>query len=198
MTKELNAKAAERREYYRVDDFVALKVEQIPPAEEALLQESFVERRNAFALANDFTKSDQKHFSEFNELRRLYPEVALYIFKLEQRITRLAHLIEQKNDEFPAQPTHKVNISGKGIRFTHWQALTAGDKVLLRLMLYPSLTRILTLAKVVDCVVDRSLSVDEQYYAIRADFARIVDEDRELLVRHIHYVQRQQLRRRLI
>ena len=195
--------AVERREYFRIDDFITLKLERLTDAQLPLLLADFVEQRNAFAMANNFVKTDDKYLFEFNELKQRYPDVAAYIARLEQRIVKLAHLIEQSNNEFPNQPTHRVNISGKGLRFSHWEALNTNEYVLLKMLLYPSLTRIFAVGKVIDSVVDRKLSasggvnksdIDERYYAVRVNFEHIMSEDQELLVRHIHALQRRRLR----
>ena len=184
-----------KREYFRVDDSISLKVERIEHSDEQTLFELFSEKRKAFATGNPFAAGDEDDLVEFSKLKQLYPEVAAYIARLEKRLARLAYFIDQDDGDFPSLPTHIVNISGNGIRFTHWEMLEKGTMVSLRFMLYPSLTRIMCFAKVLDYTVDQASDADRQYQ-IRAEFTHLVEEDRKLIVRHIHNLQLRALRNR--
>jgi hypothetical protein len=84
--------------------------------------------------------------------------------------------------ELPGHPTHCINVSASGLNFRCEQAFAVGTLLELRLLLFPSFTRMLVYASVV-----RSLELPGELppYDIGVEFAHIEENDRELLIKHV-------------
>ena len=88
-----------------------------------------------------------------------------------------------------------MNISGSGIRFRHSQRLRAGSKLRMELQLFPSCTCLSLLGTVVRCGELKQPAKNGDRYVIAAAFADIHDDDRELVIRHVHSLQLDYARR---
>ena len=184
----MNASQNERRRYYRIDDYVALKVVALSEAELAdRLAQS--ERDDASTLLmNRLRLQRDKHLPNLRAAQQRYPEIASYLVLLEEQIELLARVVTNQQDDLPDSPTDPVNLSAQGIRFNHATPMEAGDAMELHIKLFPSLVRVVVQGHVVNCA---AIGADEggEEFSIAADFTHIREEDRELLVKHIHRLQ---------
>ena len=190
-----SAQLTEKRAFFRIEDHIALRVERIESGQEARMFEIFPGQRNAFALTNPLGSANQHDLHRLGEIRRHYPAVAAYIANLERRIEQLAQFVAQQYDDFPKQPTHRASIGGGGIRFAHPERVEEGDFLLLRMMLFPSLTRVMALSCALACKPDEEENGEaETPWLVSCEFTHMVEQDRESLIKHIHEQQLRQLR----
>ena len=100
---------------------------------------------------------------------------------------------EEHDDSSPVSsipehgPTHKVSLSGSGIAFAHNHLLQPGDRVNLRLTLYPSETE-LALSAMIVSVGQAKGPVSGGEYAARAVFSDIESSMRKQILDHINYI----------
>ncbi|TBU97736.1 PilZ domain-containing protein [Stutzerimonas kirkiae] len=174
----------ERREYYRIEDRIAL---QILPREH---QETSAEDREP-AL-----------FELFGELHRLDFEAQLLLRQIAENDRTLANYLKVQNKriELLGQaiasnlleaigPARTVMLSEAGIDFQHDQPLAEGESITLKLVLMPLALGLRLPARVLRC------SHNATGYAIAAAFESLSDAQRQFLARHI--LQKQALERRL-
>ena len=109
--------AADRREYFRINDQIALKYRIIEHAE---IDGAIAKRKEGLpdvnSMASSFasTNLDMKHAIE--KCRRELPEVATYLDGLNSKLEVLIRLLLANGSELPDHPTHDVNLSASGLR----------------------------------------------------------------------------------
>ena len=97
---------------------------------------------------------------------------------------------EQQIDE--QQPVSHVNISAQGIRFHFGESFNRDELIEMRITLLPAYRRLLVVGTVVWCIEDPN-AIGAQKNAVAVDFTYIHEADREVLAKHIHARQLQQL-----
>ena len=178
---------ADRREYYRIEDMIALEITPLS-ALEAASGEVLQDASPLFNLLSEL------HLSEFESqhlLRQISERdrtLSSYLKTLNKRVELLSQIVAQtvlgKIGEL--QP---VKLSEGGIEFHHPQACLAGSHVSLKLVLMPQALGLLLRARVIEC-----LAQDDRFTII-AEFESITDTQRQLLARYI--LQKQAQARRL-
>lgn len=182
----------ERRRYYRADDAIGLEIKLVSDTRRAeILANLEVERRKL--VANAITVQREKHLPALQTIAMRYPEIAAYLAHLGRQVEMLAGLFATTDAALPLEPTHQVSLSGQGI-FCHIdQELSPGSLLELRLTLFPERVPILLYGTVVRC--RRGLEAGaERPFGIAVDFTHIHEEDREILLKHIHSLQIRSLR----
>lgn len=178
----------ERREYYRIEDRIALQITPLPASTEALPEHD---------------ETEPPGFGLLGELHRLEFEAQHLLRQLGERNRTLASYLKVQNRrlELVAQavatrllgdigPTREVVLSEGGVRFAQTEPLQVGSRVQLTLVLLPHSIGLRLLAEVVHC----QPQADGQH-EIGLEFKSLSDAQRQLLARHI--LQQQALRRRL-
>lgn len=185
--------SSERRRSFRINDHISLEVEPLAddPAVQAWL-ERFDEERERLALANDYLLLKDQFLPRLAAVQSHHPDVAVYLRHLEQKIDRLAGIVQQRDLGLPPSPTHEANLSATGIRFAHDAPLEQGNHVALRIVLYPELAVIPALGRVVWC-----RPAEDGLHEVAIDFEHIDERDADLLARHNVRTQLRSIRRPL-
>ncbi len=185
--------ASERRRSFRINDHISLEVEPLAdnPAVQAWL-ERFDEERERLALANDYLLLKDQFLPRLAAVQSHHPDVAVYLRHLEQKIDRLAGIVQQRDLGLPPSPTHEANLSATGIRFAHDAPLEQDSHVALRIVLYPELAVIPALGRVVWC-----RPAEDGLHEVAIDFEHIDERDADLLARHNVRTQLRSIRRPL-
>ena len=184
-----------RRESFRINDRIALCVN---PLSEANYRQSRANMRNTQIkqrTLNSILAEGDSQRGVLRHIRDSDPAIANYLQSLEERLDALARLLVGEQNITPDVPTHDVNISGNGVRFQHAQALTEGSHVELDLQLFPERTCLHMLATVVRSKEMQRRSKTGGRFMIAVDYCDIHEDDRELLIRHIHTLQMDYARR---
>lgn len=106
--------------------------------------------------------------------------------------------LEPPASESVENDTLQANISAGGIAFTADEALLAGDRLMLRILLLSSLTTISVCAEVVYCKPSNPYEDNRYPFTIGARFVNLSDTDSELLRRHVERCNRQRIAVNLI
>ena len=177
---------ADRREYYRIEDMIALEITPLS-APQAASSEVLQDESPLFNLLSEL------HLSEFESqhlLRQISERdrtLSSYLKTLNKRVELLSQIVAQtvlgKIGEL--QP---VKLSEGGIEFHHPHAYSVGSHLALKLVLMPQALGLLLRARVTHC------EAVEGGYGIGTEFELITDTQRQLLARHI--LQKQALARR--
>ena len=177
----------ERREYYRIDDMIALQISSIHGAE-ATSKDVLLDDSPLFNLLSEF------HLSEFEAqhlLRQISEKdrsLAAFLKVQNKRLDLLSQIMARGLlDEVGApQP---VIISEGGIDFQHPTPLATGVHLAVKLVLMPQALGLLLRARVTHC------DPKGDGFDVGTEFESMTDAQRQLLARYI--LQKQAQERRL-
>lgn len=178
----------DRREYYRIEDTIALEIRPLS-AHEATGQEVLQDESTLFNLLSEL------HLSEFESqhlLRQISERdrtMAAYLKVLNKRIDLLGQVVAQTVlDKF--EEPQAVVLSEGGIEFEHHLAYPPDSQLAIKLLLMPQALGLLLRAKVTNCEPEGFGT-----FKIGTEFESQTDAQRQLLARYI--LQKQAQERRL-
>lgn len=177
----------DRREYYRIEDTIALEIRPLT-ATEATGQEVLQDASPLFNLLSEL------HLSEFESqhlLRQISERdrtTAAFLKSQNKRIDLLSQVVALTVLGQIGAP-QPVIISEGGIDFQHPSPIAASARLSVKLVLMPQALGLLLRARVTHC--DRK----GDGYVVGTEFEHLTDAQRQLLARHI--LQKQAQERRL-
>lgn len=178
----------DRREYYRIEDTIALEIRPLS-ALEAAGQEVLQDASPLFNLLSELHLSEFESQHLLRQISERDRNIANYLKVMNKRIDLLsqvvAHTVLGKFGE--PQP---VVLSEGGIEFEHHLAYPAGSHLAIKLLLMPQALGLLLRAKVTHCEPESFGT-----FEIGTEFEALTDAQRQLLARYI--LQRQAHERRL-
>ncbi|MGF1548890.1 MAG: PilZ domain-containing protein [Thiotrichales bacterium] len=176
-----------RRGYYRIDDYVALTVKELSPEEVSQADVIYERRRHQHGLMNDIAAEREKHLPTLQRVREDYPEVADYLDLMERQINTLAFRLVHANNLRTRAPSHTINLSASGMRFTTPRPVHRGNLLEVMLLLFPSYSVVYAYAKVVRAERQASSTAKgAERWLISVQFTHLHEEDREAIARHVH------------
>ncbi|HDS1735856.1 PilZ domain-containing protein [Pseudomonas sp. BP8] len=177
----------DRREYYRIEDRIALEISPLSAAE-ALEPELLQDDSPLFSLLSELHLSD---FESQHLLRQLSDKdrtLAAFLRAQNKRLDLLSALVAQTLLGEIGQP-QRVILSEGGIEFIQAQQIDPGTRVKVKMVLMPRAHGLLLRGRVTHCD-----PLADGGYDIGTEFTDMTDAQRQLLARHI--LQRQQQQRR--
>ncbi|MGG2397204.1 PilZ domain-containing protein [Pseudomonas sp. SH1-B] len=177
----------DRREYYRIEDTIALEFTLLSGAE-ALAGDELHDPSPLFNLLSDLHLMDFESQHLLRHISERDRTLANYLKVINKRIDLLGQAVAQSLLRDIGAP-RQVSLSEGGISFNHAQALAPGSHLAIKMVLMPQALGLLLRAQVVHC----SQRTDGQY-EIGTEFEALTDAQRQLLARHI--LQKQALERR--
>ncbi|MBT2373332.1 PilZ domain-containing protein [Pseudomonas fluorescens] len=177
----------DRREYYRIEDMIALEISPLS-GPEAASKEVLLDDSPLFNLLSEL------HLSEFESqhlLRQIGERdrtLAAFLKVQNKRIDLLSQIMAQSllGEIGTPQP---VIISEGGIEFQHPSALAPDSQLAVKLVLMPQALGLLLRAKVTHC------DAKSGGFEVGTEFEAMTDAQRQLLARYI--LQKQAQERRL-
>ena len=178
---------AERREYYRIEDRVALQITPLS-AEQIETQQPLHDDSALFGLLGELGLMDYETQHLLRQIDDQNRNLGAFLRLLNKRVDLIAQaLAQQVCNEFGDVQT--VMLSEDGISFSHEHALAGDTQLGLRVLLMPQALGLLLRARVIHCQLQ-----ENGQYEIGAQFEALTDAQRQLLARHI--LQKQALARR--
>jgi hypothetical protein len=180
--------ADDRREYYRIDDSIALEIQ--PLATESLPTEDI--RQDDSTLFNLLADLHAMDFESQHLLRQIGEKdraTASYLKTINKRVDLLGRVVAQHLLR-DVGPPRRVILSEGGIRFSDENHYPAGMRLTMRIVLLPQALGLQLNARVLHCQPRETGGFD-----IGTEFEETTDAQRQLLARHI--LQRQAQARRL-
>lgn len=177
----------DRREYYRIDDRIALEISPLSAAD-AAGTDALLDASPLFNLLSEL------HLSEFESqhlLRQLSDNdrtLGNFLKAQNKRIDLLSQVVAQTVLGHIGEP-QPVVLSEGGVEFSHDQPFAPGSRVALKMALMPQALGLLLRAKVTHCDTKADGRFD-----IGTEFDSLSDAQRQLLARYI--LQKQQAERR--
>jgi hypothetical protein len=179
--------ADDRREYYRIEDTIALEFRPLKQGETAA-------GGSADGAPELFDLLSELHLMDFESqhlLRHIHERdrpLANYLKVVNKRIDLLGQALAQSllRDIGPAR---QVVLSEGGVGFSNPQPLDTGSHLAIRMVLMPQALGLLLRA-----VVVHSRPREDGQFDIGTEFEELTDAQRQLLARHILQKQAQQRR----
>ena len=182
-----NQDVDDRREYYRIEDTIALDFSLISSAE-AHASEPLHDNSPLFNLLNELHLMDFESQHLLRHISERDRTLANYLKVINKRIDLLGQAMAQSLLRDIGTP-RRVSLSEGGISFNNLQPVAPGSHLAIKMVLMPQALGLLLRAQVVHC----SERADGQY-EIGTEFEALTDAQRQLLARHI--LQKQALERR--
>lgn len=179
--------ADDRREYYRIEDTIALEFHPLKQGETA-------DASSADSASQLFSLLSELHLMDFESqhlLRHIHERdrtLAGYLKVINKRIDLLGQALAQSllRDIGPAR---QVTLSEGGISFSSAQPLETGTHLAIKMVLMPQ-----ALGMLLRAVVVHSRPREDGQFEIGTEFEALTDAQRQLLARHILQKQAQQRR----
>ncbi|MEE9343656.1 MAG: PilZ domain-containing protein [Gammaproteobacteria bacterium] len=188
--------SSERREYFRVEDKVALDYRIVSGAEvDTLRKKIMTNTAGRFTTASDFDTISHQIGHAMHTVKAETPEVARVLDALDKKLNTLAQMMVSEEIKLDDYVAREANVSAGGIAFRSEHEIQAGDLLETRIVLLPAMIGILTISRVVYCerVEDENRKLPWQV-AINHEVFR--ESDRELMVRHVMGKETERLRKR--
>jgi len=184
----------ERREYFRIEDEIALDYRLVREDEvEALVERIRSRLVDRFTAASNFAATSRQMAHAIHKVQGDSPELARCLQALDNKLNMIAQLFVSEEMHIDEQPTREVTLSAGGLSFRAQHEVEVGSLMELRMVLFPSLVGILTISRVVHC--DRMNDSNNTFpWRIAVEYEHLRETDRELLVRHIMAKETEQLR----
>ncbi|WP_263141785.1 PilZ domain-containing protein [Pseudomonas sp. RIT-PI-AD] len=179
--------ADDRREYYRIEDTIALEFSLLTGAD-ALASEALHDASPLFNLLSDLHLLDFESQHLLRHISERDRTLASYFKVMNKRIDLIGQAMAQSLLREIGMPRH-VTLSEGGISFDHAQALAVGTHLALKIVLMPQALGLLLRAQVVHCRIR-----EDGQFEIGTEFEALSDAQRQLLARHI--LQKQAMERR--
>lgn len=189
-----------RRETFRINDRIALCVRPLSESDYKQMRTHVANTQRNQRILNSILATGDNQRGLLRNIRDSDPAIASYLQSLEERLDALARLLVIEQNDTPDIPTHDVNISGNGLRFGHPEALEAGSHLALDMQLFPSRTCLSMFGVVVRSKELKRPAKNGSRFTVAVDFCDVHEDDRELLIHHVHglqldYARRDALRR---
>ncbi len=189
--------SAERREFFRIQDEVALDYRVISEQEaEDVLLRIQDDRPDRFTAAASFAGTSRQLNHILQNLSLKSPDLAMCLSALDKKLNTLAQMLVVEEMDMGASGTREVSLSAGGLAFNADQSLKIGELLETRIVLFPSVTGILTVSRVVNC--ERRSDVDGDLpWRVAVEYQHVREADQDLLVKHVLNRQAEQRRAQL-
>ena len=179
-----------RREYFRVQDTVALQFEAVSAKFSGdnaleLLPEDF----RTLADLQKITLESRQLLRQISDQDRL---LADYLRLQESRFDMLTRAFISSSPDLAFMPRRTVTLSPGGIEFGDEHAVPPEQILLLRLMLFPEQTALALFGRVVHVESYGSTGT----FKLGVEFVRMTDSDHQILARHALHLQSEERRER--
>jgi len=174
-----------RREYYRIEDVIALEILPAEHAETVLASGS----AQLFQLLGELHQLDFEAQHLLRQIAESNRTLANYLKVQNKRIDLIGQTLMQ-GLLHDIGPVRKVILSEGGVSFVNDAPLEEGSTWTLKLALMPQGLGMLLAARVASCQ-----TLDDGQFSIGTSFEALTDAQRQLLARHI--LQKQATERRL-
>jgi len=176
----------DRREYYRIEDTIALEIRPLS-APEAAGQEVLQDASPLFNLLSELHLSEFESQHLLRQISERDRNIAAFLKSQNKRIDLLSQVIAITvlGQIGELQP---VIISEGGVDFQHPTPIAVNARLSVKLVLMPQALGLLLRARVTHC--DRK----GEGYDVGTEFEHLTDAQRQLLARHILQKQAQERR----
>jgi c-di-GMP-binding flagellar brake protein YcgR len=177
----------ERREYFRIDDAVRLSIRKVPEEQiEELLQRLEYNIAGNFTVMSGLAAISAEMAVSMRRIEHESPDVAAYLKALDRKIEVLGRAFTAQESNLLDESAHPVNLSAGGMAMLVNECYPVGSAIEVKMLLFPSLTGVLTYGHVVACERLQEAPEKPGYtHQLRVEFTHMREQDRDILIRHV-------------
>ncbi len=180
----------DNRDFYRIQDVAFLEFEEIDPEQIKSGRVIFpLEVSPQFQLLNKLHTIDSEHSALLKVIGGNNRDIAAYLKSINEKIELLAHSVVEYSEAIDNLALQEITLSEGGLSFTSARALSLDTYLALKVVLLPSYVGLLLIGRVVNC--NEHISGD---FLINLIFENLLDNDRQLIARHVLQHQAKQRR----
>lgn len=181
---------ADRRDFYRIDDNVALSYELMDTCHQPDSNLfPFHDQAQVFHLSSNLQTLESEAHHLLRMIHDKHRAITQYLKNIDRRLQLMGGVLASCSKELLNLPRVKVSLSEGAFSFNQSDPLPVGQYVAVKLVLLPSHAGLLISGKIVECDKIKT------GYHNRITFEHILEPDRQLLAKHI--IQHQAKQRRL-
>ncbi|MBA1272741.1 PilZ domain-containing protein [Stutzerimonas azotifigens] len=177
----------ERREYYRIEDRVALEIVPLP-RDQVAEDDNIGHSPPLFNLLSELHRLDFEAQHLLRQIGESNRTLVNYLKVQNRRIDLIGQALAQDLLKDLGE-SRAVVLSEGGLRFGHPKPFEKGERLLLKMVLMPQAMGLALQARVLYCQ-----ACEDGQYEIGTEFEALTDAQRQLLARHILKKQAQQRR----
>lgn len=178
----------DRRDYFRVTDLIALRVDTLADASQVSIPDSL---QAGQTLLRELHQIEADNALLLRTISDKHRDIGQYLKSQTRRIELVARFFVLQHAA-ALYRNEQVSLSGSGIGWTTTQSLPVGATVAVHFILLQSAVAVSCRAKVIASEAIAGSSDDAR--AVRIEFTDISDADRDAVVRHCLHVQASQRR----
>jgi len=180
----------ERREYFRIKNWIIINHELIPSLEDAPPIEDLAQSSSPkINLLHELNRLENENQAYLGSLAEKQSQLGNYLLNINRKIELLTQFVVQSLDT-DAQELTEVDISGGGVRFTAQDSYELDQHVKIELVLVPECVGIVAYGRVVDCKPREQ----DTGYDLALIFVKLREAHRDAIIKHVFQVQSRQLR----
>lgn len=184
------SKADERREYFRIKNWLILNYEVVESIENTPDFNDLVDDDSPrITLLQELSRLEQENQGYLLSLKDKQSQLGNYLLNMNKKFELLTRFVIQSLTDHPQELT-EVDISGGGLRFKTKTSQPIDQIVKVELVLVPECVGIIAYGRVVDCKKHES----GDFYEMAIVFVKLKESDRDAIVRHVFKIQSKQLR----
>lgn len=185
-----SADGRERRHAFRITDEAYLDYRRLPPGatsdsssnEITGVCRGLMQLRELTIQSSHILAGIRKHDSE----------IAQYLSILDKKIDALAQMSATVGMGSDIRPDTTISLSAGGVAFAQPEALQPGERLALKLVLFPSHLCLQLVAKIIYCTPENA---DTGQYWTGVEFDPLPEHEQDALIRHLLEKQSAQLRK---
>ena len=192
MTTEDTA-SQERRESFRIDDTVKLKIRLLDEESYKLMAEDFTAFRLRYCMKSHFLHQKEVLKPKLIRIRKTDPEIASYLESLEVQIAELAQRMDQNSVQSADTQDFTVvaNLSATGVQFVTNISIEVSQTIEIGMVLSTSNTQVMMLGEVM-----RLEDTADKRKMVSIRYTHIHSEDTEAIMLHLARLQQIELQSR--
>ena len=183
----------ERRESFRLDDTVTLKIRMLDEASFNLIAEDFSAYRLRYCMKSHMQNQMDVRKPQLKLIKKSNPEIAEYLESLEAQIGQLAERMDEGDSQKADMQefSGNANISSTGLQFLTDMLIRTSQKMEISIVLSTSNTHVMMLGEVI-----RLDDGPDERKAVSIRYTHIHPEDAEAVIRHLARLQQLELQSR--
>ncbi|MFK8079281.1 MAG: PilZ domain-containing protein [Granulosicoccus sp.] len=194
MLSEEEKEGRNRREAFRINDTVKLKIRALDQQSLDAITDNFNAHRLRYCIKSHLLNQNEVRKPKLIRIRKKDPDIAEYLESLELQITQLAERLDQDSDSLgdTIEFNGRANLSSTGIRFHTRLPFVAGQIIEIGMVLSTQGTQVVTIGEVLRAESDS----DDNLISLSISYTHIHPEDSEAIIRHLAKLQQRELQAR--
>lgn len=181
----------ERRQNFRIEDTIYLEYRRIPDTADIEGEISEAPLAEVCRGMAQLRELDHQASHALANIRKHHSDIAHYLSILDRKIETLSRVVAAVGMGSDIRPSSRVNIGSGGLAFDTREALEKDERLLLKIVLFPSHQCLQIAARV---AYSHGGNGDGNYLT-GLTFEQMTEQQQDTLIQHLLEVQSAQLRR---